>query len=320
MPSGSYPVLDFDSYAPFDDEPLGTKDKFWFRVKDGSKTTEWLFKKARAIKSDDSKIVVAGEDWSEKIASEIAKLCGIRAAEVELARYKDQRGCASKNFLEDPDFNLEHGNEILAGYVFGYDSSKRQKQSDHTVDNIVHAVNQMFGEFGGRSAFKDLAHYLVFDALISNTDRHHENWGMLWKLRLDKENSDGSETSNSLIKSYEIAPTFDHASSLGRELLDDEKLKVLELNNVSKYVLKGRGGVYVDPSDRKGKNPLLLVETCYDKYQPYFKPGLLALKRVKLKDILSTVDPVPSEIMSDISKSFAKEMLSFSYGRLTGLL
>lgn len=43
--------------------------------------------------------------------------------------------------------------------------------------------------------------------MIGNVDRHHENWGILRK-RVDGE------------WYGRLAPTFDHASSLGRELVD----------------------------------------------------------------------------------------------------
>ena len=61
-------------------------------------------------------------------------------------------------------------------------------------------------EFADRCRLR-LAEYLLLDAVIGNVDRHHENWGILGK------DVDGSVKGR-------LAPTFDHASSLGRELLD----------------------------------------------------------------------------------------------------
>jgi hypothetical protein len=51
------------------------------------------------------------------------------------------------------------------------------------------------------------ASYLVLDALIGNTDRHHMNWGVL--------DDPGSPRV--------LAPTFDHASSLGFLLSDEQR-------------------------------------------------------------------------------------------------
>ena len=76
---------------------------------------------------------------------------------------------------------------------------------------------------------------MVLDAVIGNTDRHHESWGFLrrqvggqWKGRL--------------------APTFDRASSLGRELLDERRLLLLEEKRVGWYSAKGRGGIEIAPA------------------------------------------------------------------------
>ena len=67
----------------------------------------------------------------------------------------------------------------------------------------------MRGRHGGPGCYPEIhslngfdvwAGYLVFDAWIANTDRHHENWGVLIDRR------DGSSR---------LAPSFDHGSSLG---------------------------------------------------------------------------------------------------------
>jgi len=40
-----------------------------------------------------------------------------------------------------------------------------------------------------------------------------------------------------------VAPSFDHASSLGRELLDDRRQRLLSERQVGKYSEKARGGI-----------------------------------------------------------------------------
>ena len=62
-----------------------------------------------------------------------------------------------------------------------------------------------------------IADYMVLDALIGNTDRHHENWGIL-RTRVDGQWED------------KVAPSFDHASLLGRELQDVRREKLLVEN------------------------------------------------------------------------------------------
>jgi hypothetical protein len=64
-----YPILELKSDSPEVIEQLGSKPKFWFRIEGDEQP--WLFKFTREN---------TGEDWSEKIASEVAKLLGKPAA------------------------------------------------------------------------------------------------------------------------------------------------------------------------------------------------------------------------------------------------
>ena len=57
----------------------------------------------------------------------------------------------------------------------------------------------------------------------------------------------------------EIMPSFDHASSLGRELTDDKRRRILESDGVLRYVQRGRGGIYVDDRRKHALSPLRLA-------------------------------------------------------------
>ncbi|MDG4594665.1 MAG: HipA domain-containing protein [Candidatus Contendobacter sp.] len=200
--SKTYPILVVPPDSLLADEALGSKPKFWFR-RDGQR---WLFKEAREN---------TGEDWAEKVAAEIAHRLAISAADVELAECKGRRGCASRSFVATRrGEELIHGNEILAGQVLGYDPNKRFRQNDHTLENIHKAIGKMFPSLEAHFVIlRQLASYLMLDALIGNTDRHHENWGLL--LHFEKQQEEKQEE---LVISLRVAPSFDHASSLGREL------------------------------------------------------------------------------------------------------
>jgi hypothetical protein len=59
---------------------------------------------------------------------------------------------------------------------------------------------------GVNSALDVFIGYVMLDAWIANQDRHHENWGAIW---------DG--------KSMRLAPTYDHAAGMARNLKDVER-------------------------------------------------------------------------------------------------
>ena len=62
MPA-EFPIMQLRSDSPDVIEQLGSKPKFWFRLEGDEQP--WLFKFTREN---------TGEDWSEKIASEVATL------------------------------------------------------------------------------------------------------------------------------------------------------------------------------------------------------------------------------------------------------
>lgn len=312
----TYPIISISPDSVLDDEQLGSKNKFWFEYD----LRQWLFKEARAISTPAGEFQgMTGEDWAEKIVAEIAHVLNIRAARVELAVYQGKRGSASLNFIPDPAYHLEHGNEVLAGRVLGYDSGKKQRQSDHTIDNIIRAIRKMFPEEKhSRYVLEQLAYYLLLDALVCNTDRHHENWGLFWRAAQRGELINDWD-SPEIIRIYDVAPTFDHASSLGRELLDDRKQEILLANRIESYVRRGRGGIYWNATDKHGTSPLQLVELTAAKHPEYFQPALLRLRQTPFDRIVATLDDVPSDLFSASSREFARLLLAYTYNALTRL-
>ena len=192
-------------------EHMGTKRKFWYRDPRGQ--TDWLFKYPRPN---------TGEHWAEKIAAEVAARLGIMCAKVELAADDGHRGSTSLSFLSASE-ELVHGNQLLRWTLDGYDPDLRFGQSEHSFGNIWRCLGRLFVEpEAGEVAKRRFGEYLVLDAVIGNTDRHHENWGLIRKRR-----GDGWIG--------RLAPSFDHASSLGRELLDGNRAGRMEADTVGAY-------------------------------------------------------------------------------------
>jgi hypothetical protein len=259
-----YPIVQVRPEDVIGDEGMGSKPKFWFR-RDGGR---WLFKEARDG---------TGEDWAEKVVAEVARVAEIPAATVELAEFQGRRGCASLSFTPTNAETLIHGNEILAGHVLGYDPKKKFHQSDHTLANIVQALRRMFPDPARHDGvLARLATYLVLDALVGNTDRHHENWGILTRAKP----GDGGMIEMTM----EVAPSFDHASSLGRELLDDGRLQFLAHGRVPNYVRRGHGAIFQNTADRRGMNPLALVETGVQTHPGSFVPAFKGLRDFSLRN------------------------------------
>jgi len=224
------------------------KHKFWLRDRG---TGRWfLFKYSRAN---------TGEHWPEKVASEVAELLGLPHARVELATCEDAAGVLVEDLRRDREaMSLLHGNELLVELDPSYPSQRDYRVSEHTIARVEQAlrdhrvelldppilgtvlpaeVDDAFGLFVG---------YLLLDAIICNTDRHHENWGVV-----ATKSAKGSRV-------LQLAPTYDHASSLGRELDDARRsgrLRSKGVHGVPGYVERARSALYETAGDEKPLSP-----------------------------------------------------------------
>lgn len=287
----SFSIIEVETEMRRDVEQLGSKPKFWFEY-EGEK---WLFKEAREN---------TGEDWAEKVASEVAAFIGLPTHRVELATYEGRAGCAVRSFLKRGQV-LVHGNEVLGGVITGYDKNKLRGQSDHTFDNIVKVIESLFREDRARfvASFR-MAGYLVLDALVGNTDRHHENWGIVLEPQQVAENK--------IHFAVELAPTFDHASSLGRELTNDARERRLEEKTIEQYIRKARGGIFRESSDKHGMSPLGAVEMLAERYPEFFTPWQVRLADVDETYVKDLLDKVPDSRISEQGRAFALAFLSIS--------
>lgn len=277
-------------------EAMGSKDKFWYRAKDGE--PEWLFKFPQPN---------TGQHWAEKIAAEVARCMDVLHGVVELAVFQGTRGSATESFAR-AGRNLFHGNQMLAGKVLGYDPSKEFRQCDHTLENILLAVERTFTKDEGRHRAKvQLAGYFVLDAVIGNTDRHHENWGIL--LRRVGDGWQGW-----------VAPTFDHASSLGRELLDGgegkSRKRILEQRRIGQYAEKAPGAIFWDKNDRRGVSPLELIRRAAPLHPDLFKSGLAKLAKLERPLLEGIVERVPRDWMTPLAREFAVALMCYNVEEL----
>ncbi len=205
-----YPVIVVPDEAGDILEQLGTKPKFWFS---DAESNRYLFKLNRSEGED-----ATGEDWSEKVVSELCELLGLPHANYEFATWKDQHGVASLSFAP-PRGRLVAGNEVLIQIEKGYPKERFYGVRQHTLRLVLTIMKQdviqpplNWDTFGAvQSALDVFVGYLMLDAWIANQDRHHENWGFIVSPDI----------------TIHLAPTFDHASSLGWNETDSIRLQRL---------------------------------------------------------------------------------------------
>lgn len=290
-----YPIIQVRPEWGLNPEDMGSKVKFWYCNPDDQ--TNWLFKYPRPG---------TGEHWAEKIAAEVASVLRIRHAAVELAECDGHRGSASESFVSTGR-ELVHGNQILEWALDSYDPTKRFRQAEHSLEGIWRSFDRLFQRSEVADATKaEFTGYLVLDAVIGNTDRHHENWGLV-RERID----DGW--------SGRLAPSFDHASSLGRELLDRKRVLRLETATVQAYAEKGRGAIYLPGNPERDPSPLGLVRSSAQTLGPYLGAALERLTSLRDSDVKEIVDRVPGGWMSPPARAFAITQICYSRDQLLEL-
>ena len=292
----TYPIVQVRKEWVLEQEVMGSKEKFWYLPE--GQTTKWLFKYPR----EDT-----GEHWAEKVAAEVAGWLEIPHGRVELAVYEGKRGSVTETFVSDGQ-ELVHGNQVLVGAVWGYDPSVKRGQSDHTLANIWLALERVFQGVSTVEVAKCLfAKYLMLDAIIGNTDRHHENWGIIRK-----------RINESWVE--EIAPSFDHASSLGRELSDENRDRRLTENRMDDYVDKGRGGIYWSQSDLYGRSPLELARLAAHAHPDLFRRAIDMLGKLNEGSLREIAEKVPGEWMSASARNFVVTLMCRNAERILGIV
>jgi len=304
-----FPIRDISELDRDRIENMGTKEKYWFSPTEKHsywrcEGNEFLFKAGREG---------TGDNWAEKIAGELCELLGLPHAEYDLAVYRGLKGVITPSFVPRGGARLETGNEILARYISGYEKTKRFRQRKHTLRVVLALIGDRHVQppIGWSSldetstALDVFIGYLMLDAWIANQDRHHENWGLV----IAPED-----------RIVHLAPTFDHASSLGRNESDsarEERLNTRDVGrSMEKYVERARSAFYGTSSDTKPLSTLEVFREAAMRRRDAARFWLGKLEEISLSDTRSVIGRVPKEEMSDIAKEFTQEIIELNRLRL----
>lgn len=303
-----YQIHDISNFEPEIYESLGTKSKFWIKDDNG---TSLLFKSTRCLDGKGNEIERPGEDWAEKISCEIARELGIPHAHYELAIHENQIGVITNNFVPDGS-NMILGNMLLSRFSEHEDSNNKiflNKRILNRLSRVIVILSELVKKppqnhqlpHGINSSLEVFCGYLLLDLLISNQDRHEENWGII------------AHKSEGLY----LAPTFDHAASLGRNENDEKRLRILNSKDIgyslSTYIGKAKSQLY-DRQDKRYKT----VEA-FSLASIFAARGALIwiekLKKITFSRIDEIIDAIPSQRMTDIAKEFTKALIKENMNR-----
>ena len=199
------------------------------------------------------------------------------------------------------------GFAVLATHVEDYDKTRGKQihQPQHNIRNIFCSVKALERHLGSktpvneRSLLEQLATYMILDGMIANTDRHHQNWMLINEYKYG-------------VNNLTVAPSFDHGSSLGSKLTDQQRGEILSSNGVLDHLRKLKGKIFDNGSNGRAPSPLDFAKSLCTRWPEYARGTLTALQNVDDTEFRSILDRIPSDFMSETAKDFAYEVMLVS--------
>ncbi|MBK8807844.1 MAG: hypothetical protein IPO21_14820 [Bacteroidales bacterium] len=208
---------------------------------------EYFFKGSKITK--DGGIRYPMEFWSEIVSSKIGKYLGFPVLDYNIAyradHHKQKVGCISKSMVVYSENRLTEGKEYLTGYDSNYNPEKDKKE--YTFQFISKSLKY----FELQKYIPKIIEIIVFDAIISNSDRHQENWGILHNFKdtyveIDKVIEDMSSNSfkKFILKSLKFILQSKNDEEFSKSVLKNKFLKRIFLHFESEIVLHNFAPIY----------------------------------------------------------------------------
>jgi hypothetical protein len=251
-------------------------------------------------------------DWSEKVAAELGKLLGLPIARTELAiGYAQELGGYVDGTLS-LDYTPMNGQAMSCRRFLSivdplYEVESLDGLDAYNVENVLHYLQthsvglplNWHPPLGIENGADVMVGYLLFDALISATDRHDENL----ELAI-------------LEAGYFLCPTFDHGDSLGVKLLAESRStgnlqdpKLVESCWWQNLTVEGR----VEAVEISNIDAFNIAA----KLRPMAAiVWLKMLTQIKTDDIHAIFEQLPAERIDKVTSQFTIDLLDFNLQNL----
>ncbi|MCI0592367.1 hypothetical protein C8E00_10231 [Chromohalobacter marismortui] len=296
-------IADWDTHQDYEVFPVGARDKSLLVCPDPAPFDfciprhNYLFKEAIKSAKDPGKPRHPEQYWAELIAFRIGRLMRLTLPPVFVAidSTRDEPGTVNEWFMGYPGSGEERhvpGGDYMQRLIPGYD---REKGREHNLSTIL-TVSKALAHTG--TLTHDWQVYwglcLCFDALIGNTDRHQENWGLIWS-------EDGPRA--------RFTPYFDNGTSLGHELQQRKMQRMMrDPNELDGYLRRGEHQMRWAKGDRR-RLPLIAGVAAYCKHFPDIRPTLIERLHGWCEDDLKTM--LNSLTQFDLPHPFTQERAEF---------
>lgn len=278
MSGAGFDDIDVSAWQIEHVEALGRKRKMWLLDPDDD---AWLFKQTTENSHSDGTRYWKGDDWAEVVVSAVAGKMGIPAATYRLAHLDELGsslpGVISRKMVND-DESLIEGNILLE--EVGVRAASVRDRTGYTLQNVQRSLEEVAPPVGdsGMTSWDWFVGFVVLDALVGNTDRHQQNWAVIQD------------------STRRLAPTFDHASSLGFLLDDQTRVDRLRTEDtgfsVGTYAAKASSKFEGNPSTLAiAESALEMVEPTVRDHWIAHVEGIQSLDRILAEVPASRISP-----------------------------
>jgi hypothetical protein len=217
---------------------------------------------------------------------------------------------------------LIHGNELLGGKLTtpnANENVRNYSQRSHTASAVLALLKNfpnLFPPFQS-APIQNLTvtvdifiGYLLFDTWIANQDRHDQNWGLV-RVKND----------------FYLAPSYDHGSSLARNLTDSGRIGRMATKDIGfsieKYVATARSSLYPNPIGSEKVKSFLTIDLLRYAIRLFPTAGIFwahRLNKISEKNVEEALEQIPISHMSNASKDFTKKLLILNQKRIIALI
>ncbi len=217
------------------------------------------------------------ESCSEKMSYEIAKVLDYPCAHIELAR--DRRGnIGILNYLFIDKEKEEHHDAI--DFI---NKDENEAKEYYTIENIKKCLDNI-----DENLFADFLKIMVFDALVGETDRHAENWG------ITKDNI-----------GYKLSPLYDNGTNLLRNFKNEAYAEKYYsgVRPFDIYIKRAESLIFKGDHSKQYKLHEL-IQYLYTKYPEQIAHEIKNLEKLTADKISEIVNKIPDELLTEQHKKF----------------